>query len=130
MNDRTRTTVALVACSGIIGDLIRSCLQARADLTVVEAVPARDLEELSHQLRRIAPDVVVLQLDDRVLDRSPELIGAAGGLPVIAITDDGRGSTLWRLLPHRIPLGAQSIGTLVDTIHAVTAKPGETRPHQ
>lgn len=36
MNDKTGTTVALVACSGVIGDLIRSCSGAHADLAVVE----------------------------------------------------------------------------------------------
>ncbi|MCM6776645.1 hypothetical protein NDR87_22825 [Nocardia sp. CDC159] len=127
MNDMTGTTVALVACSGIIGGLIRRGLRARADVTVVEDAPAHDPQ----RLRRLAPDVVVWQLDDdAMLDRRPELFGATGGFPVIAIIDDGRGSAVWRLLPQRTALGAPSIDTLVDTIHAVTASAEENPPCQ
>ncbi|MBF6336864.1 hypothetical protein IU450_13335 [Nocardia abscessus] len=131
MNDRTVTTVALVACSGIIGGLIRRGLRARTDVTVVEDAPAHDLPRLSQRLRRLAPDVVVWQLDDdAMLDRQPELFGATGGFPVIAITDDGRDSAVWRLWPHRTALGTPSIDTLVDTIHAVTASAEENPPCQ
>jgi hypothetical protein len=131
MNDVTATTVALVACSGIIGGLIRRCLRDGKDVTVVDDAPAADLDQLSQRLRRIAPDVVVWQLDDdAMLDQRPELFGATGGFPVIAITDDGCGSALWRLLPQRSTLGTPAFGTLIDTIHAVTATSQENPPCQ
>ncbi|WP_147404200.1 hypothetical protein [Nocardia panacis] len=136
MNDTTETTVALVACSGILGGLIRGCVGGRADMTVVDMpvvdeATAGDPGDLAHRLRRLAPDVVVWQFDsDALLEQRPEFFGVTGGFPIIAIIDDGRGSALWRLLPQRTTLDAPSFDTLVDTIHAVTAPSEENRSCQ
>lgn len=120
----TGVSVALVSCSGILGDLIRAELVGRSDIAIVEDSTTDDLGDLSAELHRAAPRVVVWQLeDDAILVDRPELFGAANRFAVVAIVADGRCGAVWKLRPQRMALGQLSTQSLVATIHAAAAAP-------
>ena len=109
--------VALVGCTGVLGDIIRGTVAATSDLEVVTEVTADhvDPEVVSERV-----DVVVWNnADDHRLRR---LLAARPGLPpILASQDDGRTAELWRLVAHRLPLGVLSPESLVDWIRTAAA---------
>ncbi|WP_428338563.1 hypothetical protein [Mycobacterium sp.] len=120
---RALTRVALVACSGILGDLIRQSVSAAADLAVIEDLHTDEMATLSASMRRIRPDVVVWQLQNEPsLADHPEFFGADSGFAVLAVVNDGRRGSLWRLRPHRTAVDPLSIDGLVGAIRA-SARP-------
>jgi hypothetical protein len=113
------TRVALVSCSGILGDLIRQSVSAAADLAVIEDLHTDEMAALSASMRRIRPDVVVWQLQNEPsLVDHPEFFGADGGFAVLAVVNDGRRGSLWRLRPHRTAVDPLSVDGLVGAIRA------------
>lgn len=117
-----RLRIALVGCSGLLGDIIGRAVQSQADLEVVADLPAPDP---SRPLPPIDADVVLWN-------------GAEGGTPgdwltstvcrsprVLATVYDGREAWLWQLVPRRRELGALSPSTLVDTIRGLAPAGGE-----
>ena len=114
--------IALVGCSGLLGDIIGRAVAAQDDLDVVADLPAPSPGE---PLPAIEADLVVWN-------------GAEGGRPgewlarigrrtcprVLATVYDGREAWLWQLVPRRRELGALSPATLVETIHGVAAGQG------
>jgi len=111
------TEVALVSCSGILGELIRRSVATVADITVTADLPFDDAAQLAEGLRQAHPDVVVWVLDDEttIADHA-ELFNTERGWPVIAVLDDGRRTACWQLRPYRTTLVPPSIDNLVDAL--------------
>lgn len=115
-DDRT-TEVALVTCTGILGDVIRRTVATMPDVVVVRDLPYDDVWRLSDALHHAHPDVVIWLLDDETtLAEHTELFCADRGCAVIAVLDDGRRSSLWELRPHRTELDPPSIDRLVEVL--------------
>jgi hypothetical protein len=117
------TRVALVACSGVLGGVIRESLSAVPGVVVVLDVPDdTDRDGLAGRLGRLAPDVVVWRMnDDFMLLDHPEFFGARHAHSVLAVLGDGASGSLWRLRPHRAVLGALSPGTLAEAVRSAAA---------
>ena len=106
--------VALIGCTGLLGDIIRQTLSGEPDLAVVA------------QMITPGPDFDLLQCDaDIVLwngaeeDRIARWLTGLGHQRtprVLATLTDGQEAALWELIPHRIELGGMSPRTLVQTI--------------
>jgi hypothetical protein len=114
--------VALIGCTGLLGDIIRETLSGEPDLDVVVQLTTPDL---SLDLSQIDVDIVVWNDadEDRIaqwltgltLQRSPR---------VLTTLTDGQQAALWQLTPHRIELGALSPHTLIETIrHSAAGQP-------
>lgn len=115
---RNRLRVALVGCSGLLGDIIHRVVSHEADLEVVADLPLPDSVE---DLARLEADVVLW--NEAEGSRFAEWIsrrGRAACPPVLATHYDGRAASLWELLPRETDLGALSPATLVETIRAVS----------
>ena len=116
-HDETKK-VALVSCTGILGDLIRHSVATLTDVAVVEDVPFEDLSGLAAVLHKVRPDAVVWLLDDEsMIADHAELLSADTGWAVVAVLDDGRHSALWELRTSRRSLGTPSMGALTDALH-------------
>ncbi len=106
--------VALIGCTGLLGDIIRQTLTGEPDLDVVVQLttPGPDLD-----LSQIDADIVLW--NDAEEDRIARwLTGLTHqGTPrVLATLTDGQQAALWELAPHRIELGGLSPWTLIKTI--------------
>lgn len=110
-----RVRLALVGCGGLLGDIIGEAVATHDDFHVVAdvAAPAPGTDVA---LSELEVDLVVWKDADedqvaawltRVQRRSPVVLTTLG---------DGRDASLWRLAPHRTPLGQLSPRSLVDTI--------------
>jgi hypothetical protein len=109
--------VALVSCSGILGDVIRRSLAAVSEVAVIADLPFDGVTQLAEALRQADPDVVVWVLnDERTIAEHPELFNTPRGRSVIAVLDDGRRTACWQLRPHRTALDPPSIDNLVDAL--------------
>ena len=64
LNHNGATAVALVSCSGLLGDLIRQAVASLPEVAVVEDLPFDDLRDVSAALHQAHPNVVVWLLDD------------------------------------------------------------------
>jgi hypothetical protein len=123
INRDTITTVALVSCTGILGDVIRRSFATLADVAVVEDIPFHDVHNLSLTIRQAHPDVVVWVTDDEtVLANHPELFASERGCAVIAVLDDGRRSALWELRPYRTNIDPPSVDGLVNALRAAAVR--------
>lgn len=122
--DHNRVTgLALVSCTGILGDLIRRTVATVPEFAVVQDVPDGDLSHLSEALQQAHPDVVVwLMNDESILTDHVELFSADRGRVVIAVLDDGRRSSLWELRPHRTVLDPPSLDRLIDVLRNATVR--------
>src|SRR3954468_16950237 len=113
--------VALVGCTGILGEVICRIVRAEPDFVVVEtfepsAVVATNRVGADIVLWNDAEEAVIL----RWLDQAHSVP------PVLATLADGRGASLWQLTPQRTDLGALSPSTLVQAIRTRTPiQPGE-----
>jgi hypothetical protein len=118
------TRVVLVACRGILGELIRTSIADLSDAVVVEDVAFEGVESLTVTLRQACPDVLVwLMDDDGVLATHPELLGSDRACAVIAVLDDGRRSASWELRPYRTELGPPSLDSLLNALRAAAVRP-------
>ena len=113
-----RVRVALVGCTGLLGDIIGRTVAAQPEVDVIGDFPSGELP---------APDaadlVVWNDADERevaswllALRREPRVLATAG---------DGRDAALWQLAPHRALLGALSPTTLAEALADVA---GGVRP--
>lgn len=109
--------IALIGCSGLLGDIITHTIAARPDLDVVA------------QLAGVAPEGGPPFLDpdldvDLVLWNNADERGMANWLRglchecprVLATLGDGMSAALWELVPQRTELGEVSPQTLVQAI--------------
>ncbi len=108
-----RLRVALVGCSGMLGEIIEKAVTGEPDLAVVAdvAAPAGDLPDLD-------ADIVLWNNADesavgRWLSRNPQC-----NARLIATLGDGQDAALWELVPRRTELGALSTRSLVETIRS------------
>ena len=119
----TQTTVALVSCTGILGETLRRNLLSTADIAVVGEVAFDDIGRLSATIRRIRPDAVVWLTDDEThLVEHPELFAADRGCAVITVSDDGRRGSAWELRPSRTALDSPSWETLIDALRGASIR--------
>ncbi len=109
--------VALVSCSGVLGDVIRANLADVSDVAVVADLPFDGVPRLADALSDADPDVVVWLLDDeRIIAEHAELFHTDRGRAVIAVLDDGRRTVCWQLRPYGTVLEPPSIDNLVDAL--------------
>lgn len=104
--------VALIGCSGLLGNIIGDTLAAQPDLTVVANLDATGPDQA-------LPDVDLVVWNNADETRVAEWLGVVSsrcGPRVLATLGDGRDASLWELTPHRTELGALSPVTLVETI--------------
>lgn len=112
-----RVRVVLVACSGLLGGVIREVVSALPEVTTVRNLDNGRRRRLFWALRLFRPDVVVWRLkDDRGLAGRPECFGARRVHAVLTVLGDGDRGSLWRLRPQRTDLGALSPGTLAAAV--------------
>lgn len=116
----TTVRVALIGCSGLLGDIIEQAVVAQPDLDVVAELPA---DGLNATLADLDTDIVVWNNADE--SRVAELLGELScrrGPRVLATIGDGREASLWELTPHRTELGALSPASLVQTIRSTAGE--------
>lgn len=116
-----RVRIALVGCSGLLGDIIGRALAREHDLEVVAdlAVP-----EPGQELGTIDADLVVWNDADDL--RATAWLTGRGGRPrVLTTVSDGRGASLWQLVPQRTELGELSPAALVAEIRRLPEARGE-----
>jgi chemotaxis response regulator CheB len=107
--------VVLVACSGLLGGLIREALAALPDVRVVRDLPGSG--RLARVVRWRRPDVVVWRLDDDgFLTSRPDLFGAPSTTSVLTVRSDGDRGALWRLRSERTALAALSPGSFAEAV--------------
>ena len=110
--------VALIGCSGLLGDIIGQAVAAQPELEVVAELDSPPPET---ELPDIDADIVVWNnADEESIARW--LAGLSQRQPrVLATLVDGHEAALWELTPHRSELGALSPQTLVETIRDTRA---------
>jgi hypothetical protein len=106
-----RVRVALVGCTGLLGDIIGRAVTEQPEIEVVGDFPAGHLP---------APEAVDLVVwngaeEDEV---TSWLLAVRREPRVLATFGDGRDASLWELTPHRARLGALSPTTLAEAIAA------------
>ena len=117
--DSSPVRVALIGCTGLLGDVIASSLRGEPGLTVVASVP---LVASDSDIAAFDADIVVWNAADeqRIAQWLNSYVPASR---VLAITTDGQQAALWELVPHRIELGALSPQSLVETIRGARVGP-------
>jgi hypothetical protein len=117
--DSSTVRVALIGCTGLLGDVIVTTLRAEPGLTVVASVPVLSSDD---DIAAFDADIVVWNAADeqRIVQC---LNGYVPPTRVLAITTDGQEAALWQLMPHRVELGALSPQSLVETIHGARVGP-------
>jgi hypothetical protein len=123
LNHNGATAVALVSCSGLLGDLIRQTVASVPEVAVVEDLPFDDLRDLSAALHQAHPNVVVWLLDDETsIAEHTDLLWVERGCAVIAVLDDGRRSSVWELRPHRTAMDQPSMDGLIEALRNVAVR--------
>lgn len=118
--------IALIGCTGLLGDVIRQTLTYESGVRVVAelSAPPDDLEDTGI-------DADILLWNDADEQRVSRWI-SSGTLPrhprVLAITTDGQQAALWELLPHRTELGELSPQRLVDIVRAARGRGATQSP--
>jgi hypothetical protein len=106
--------VALIGCSGLLGDIIEQTVAAQPDLCVVADLATSDL---NGTLPELDADIVLWNNADETRIAAWLGVLSARRLPrVLATIGDGRDASLWELTPRRTELGALSPASLVETI--------------
>lgn len=110
----TPVRVALVGCTGLLGQIIDETVAHQADMDVVARLTSPGADE---PLPDLDADIVLWQDADEARI-SGWLTGVARrrGPRVLATLADGRHATLWELVPHRTELGEPSPETLLLSI--------------
>jgi len=116
----TQMRVALIGCTGLLGNIIGETLAGEPRVNVVADLepPARDAE-----LPTFDADLVLWNnADESRVERWMGRISDQGGLRVLTTTSDGRDASLWELTPHRTELGALSPTSLLETILGLSTR--------
>jgi hypothetical protein len=114
-----RIRVALVGCSGVLGDIIRRVVREAPDLYVVTEAAVYPTDGAV-----VPGDVDVVFWNNAEEEQLQRLLASSADAlqpPVLTALDDGRNAVLWRLIPHRTPLGVLSSASLVDWIRSAAA---------
>lgn len=113
--------VALIGCSGLLGDIIEQTVSAQPDLCVVADIAAPD-GDLT--LPNLDADIVLWNnADESRIARWLGELSLQRGTRVLATLGDGREASFWELTPHRTELGALSPASLVERIRKTTGDP-------
>lgn len=91
---------------GILSDIVRHILEAESSIDLVGDVTATDsVEAVAHS----DCDAVVWMLSKRSEPVAPlDLLRHHPALRIVAVEDAGERGSLWRMRPHRMPLGRLS----------------------
>lgn len=115
--------VALIGCTGLLGDIIGEALAGQPGVHVVA-----ELEPLGadQPLPELDADLMLWNNADesRVVEWIDRLAHGRGPR-VLTITGDGRQASLLELVPRRTELGALSTEALVETILAPPSDVGD-----
>lgn len=119
---RDRLRIALVGCSGILGDIIGRAVANQSDLEVVADLPT---PTPGGRLPAIDADLVLWNEADGagVVDWL-QRVSRSSCPRVLSTVYDGRDASLWELVPRRTELGALSPAALVETIRRVPKSGG------
>jgi hypothetical protein len=104
-----RVRVALVGCSGLLGDIIGRTVAEQSGIEVVGDFPAGTVPSPDEA------DLVVWNDADEG-QVAAWLLAVRREPRVLATVGDGREAVLWELTPHRTLLGALSPTALIDAI--------------
>jgi DNA-binding NarL/FixJ family response regulator len=98
-------------------ELVSEAVSTQPDMEVVGTVS--DGESLLAATRRArAQLVVVAASEDAVEQRYRRVVLQQPNVRVLALSEDGRETTLYEVRPHRVALGELSPGQLADAIRA------------
>jgi hypothetical protein len=107
--------VALIGCTGLLGDIIRKALDTDPSITVVAELPP----PATGEPLPVATEADLLLWKDADESAVATWMQQHARRPrVLATLADGREASLWELVPRRTALGTLSPATLVQTIHA------------
>jgi hypothetical protein len=116
--------IALIGCTGLLGDVICQTLTAQPDLRVVAkltpGVSGADLGSVDADIvlwNNADEQRIALWLSQARHQRGPR---------VLATLTDGKQAALWELTPRRVDLGALSPQSLVQTIRDTVAGSDQT----
>lgn len=116
-----RVRVALIGCTGILGELIGRTVRDDPALDVVSL--ERDVLTLPHgQSPDLDADIILWHEADE-LEVARWLSEAHRAPRVLATLRDGRDAVLWQLAPRRTQLGEVSPAVLVETLRTGSALP-------
>lgn len=107
-----RVRVALVGCTGLLGDIISKAVTEDPSIDVVARIDAPTLAD-----RSVAADLLVWNNADEA-EVSRWLSDVHAAPRVLATVGDGRDAALWELAPQRTELGELSPAALVETIRS------------
>ena len=107
------TTVMLIGCTGVLGDIITWAVEAEPDIAVVNAIePPGELG-----LARVDVDVVLWNnADEESLVKWFTRRARRCAPRILDTVADGRRTSLWELSTRRVELGELSPTSLVDSI--------------
>jgi len=115
--------VALVGCTGVLGDIIRRAVGEAPDIRVVSE--ASQFSPCADGPEGCADEVDVVlwnNADEERLERVFTDSARSQQPPVLSALDDGRKAVLWRLAPHRTSLGVLSPASLVEGIRSAAPR--------
>jgi DNA-binding NarL/FixJ family response regulator len=107
----------VVTVSPLLTDIVTAVLRERLTLDVIGVLPTR--ERLAEQLRALAPDLVLLGLQDAETDASAwPLLVALPTARFVVLAADGQQAWLYEMCPHRTALTDFSLPALSDALAA------------
>jgi hypothetical protein len=112
--------VALVGCTGLLGDVICQTVTTETDMDIVAELttPTNDVG-----ISALEADIVIWNdADEHQIDALLRTSGKHSP-PVLATLTDGQQAALWKLTPRRTELGALSPQTLVKIIRETAGRP-------
>lgn len=100
--------------------LIDLVCDAAAGDPELEVFTARPGDDAAGEVRRLAPNIVMVELADDLPDvRHLALIDESPQLSVLGVTRRGVNGVLFQLEPHRRELGPLEHGSLATAIHSM-----------
>ncbi|MCD4525957.1 hypothetical protein [Nocardioides sp. cx-173] len=117
-----RVRVALIGCTGILGELIGRTVRDDPALDVAASLQRDALSVPEGQSPELDADIVVWHEADE-LEVAHWLSRAHPAPRVLATLHDGRDASLWQLAPRRTRLGEVSPAAILETIRAGSARP-------
>jgi hypothetical protein len=106
-------------------EILHHVIAAEADMEIVGVV---DDGDLSSAIRRTRADVMVVGQDRQAEHKGyARLLCHHPHIKVLAIADNGKSGSLYKLRPRHVPLGKISARTLVKAIRGRATLSSETR---
>jgi chemotaxis response regulator CheB len=112
-----RTRVLICGMSQMLGDVVRTALEAQRDVEIAGDVA--DPAALTAATEAIEPAVVLCGVPPAAPALLDGLLRAHPGLRIVEVLDDGRRGRLLELRPHRTDLGELSPGSLASLMRAL-----------